>query len=38
MEYSDLEHMVNIDMLFEGFDYTDPTEIKDYWEVMLSDD
>ena len=36
--FSYLEQLVNYDMEQLGFDHTNPEHVKDYWEVMLSDD
>lgn len=37
MYYSDLEYMVNNDMMFLGFDPGDVNDVNMYWEIMLGD-
>jgi hypothetical protein len=33
--YSELENMINEDMLMSGYDFTDPEDIKEYWKGKL---
>jgi hypothetical protein len=38
MNYSELEYMVQTDMIMYGFDPYNIVDIKNYWEMMLNGD